>query len=72
MYAYIIRRLLFGVLIVWGVYTITFLAVNFAPGDPFTGKEFYYRISKKRPNIIVRVPKTGDTCGEKRKARQIK
>ena len=39
MYAYIIRRLLFGVVIVWGVYTITFLAVNFAPGDPFTGRE---------------------------------
>ncbi|MHC5010533.1 MAG: hypothetical protein ACYTG6_06205, partial [Planctomycetota bacterium] len=39
MYAYIVRRLLFGILIVWGVYTITFLAVNLAPGDPFTGKE---------------------------------
>ena len=39
MYAYIIRRLLFGIVIVWGVYTITFMAVNFAPGDPFTGKE---------------------------------
>jgi peptide/nickel transport system permease protein len=37
--AYVVRRLLFGVVIVWGVYTITFLAVNLAPGDPFTGKE---------------------------------
>ena len=39
MYAYIIRRLLFGVFIIWGVYTITFFAVNLAPGDPFTGNE---------------------------------
>ncbi|MDJ0975581.1 MAG: ABC transporter permease, partial [Planctomycetota bacterium] len=39
MYAYIVRRLFIGLLIVWGVYTITFLAVNLAPGDPFTGKE---------------------------------
>ncbi len=39
MYAYIIRRLLYGLLIIWGVYTITFLAVNLAPGDPFTGNE---------------------------------
>jgi peptide/nickel transport system permease protein len=37
--AYIVRRLLLGLLIVWGVYTITFLAVNLAPGDPFTAKE---------------------------------
>lgn len=39
MYAYIIRRLLIGLLIIWGVYTITFFAVNLAPGDPFTAKE---------------------------------
>ena len=39
MSAYIIRRLLIGVLIIWGVYTITFFAVNLAPGDPFTAKE---------------------------------
>ncbi len=39
MYAYIIRRLLIGFLIIWGVYTITFFAVNLAPGDPFTAKE---------------------------------
>lgn len=39
MYAYIIRRLLLGLLIIWGVYTITFFAVNLAPGDPFTAKE---------------------------------
>ncbi|MDJ0521706.1 MAG: ABC transporter permease [Planctomycetota bacterium] len=39
MYAYVIRRLLLGLLIIWGVYTITFLAVNLAPGDPFTAKE---------------------------------
>jgi peptide/nickel transport system permease protein len=38
-YAYIIRRLLIGLLIIWGVYTITFFAVNLAPGDPFTAKE---------------------------------
>jgi peptide/nickel transport system permease protein len=37
--AYIVRRLLLGLLIIWGVYTITFLAVNLAPGDPFTAKE---------------------------------
>ena len=39
MTAYIIRRLLIGLLIIWGVYTITFFAVDLAPGDPFTGKE---------------------------------
>ncbi|MDA1194820.1 MAG: ABC transporter permease [Planctomycetota bacterium] len=39
MYAYILRRLLLGLLIIWGVYTITFFAVNLAPGDPFTAKE---------------------------------
>jgi len=37
--AYILRRLLFGVLIVWGVYTLTFFAVNLAPGDPFANLE---------------------------------
>ena len=39
MAAYIIRRLLMGLLIIWGVYTITFIAVDLAPGDPFTAKE---------------------------------
>lgn len=39
MYHYVVRRLLLGLLIVWGVYTITFFAVDMAPGDPFTGKE---------------------------------
>ena len=39
MIAYIVRRLLSGLFIVWGVYTITFLAVNLAPGDPFTARE---------------------------------
>ena len=39
MYAYVIRRLMLGFLIIWGVYTITFFAVNLAPGDPFTAKE---------------------------------
>jgi peptide/nickel transport system permease protein len=38
-HAYVLRRLLLGLLIIWGVYTITFLAVNLAPGDPFTAKE---------------------------------
>jgi peptide/nickel transport system permease protein len=33
------RRLPAGLLIVWGVYTLTFFAVNLAPGDPFTAKE---------------------------------
>ncbi len=39
MWSYILRRLLIGILIVWGVYTLTFIAVNLAPGDPFTGGE---------------------------------
>ncbi len=39
MLAYVVRRLLGGLFIVWGVYTLTFLAVNLAPGDPFTSKE---------------------------------
>jgi peptide/nickel transport system permease protein len=37
--AYLVRRLLAGLLILWGVYTLTFFAVNLAPGDPFTAKE---------------------------------
>jgi peptide/nickel transport system permease protein len=36
---HIVRRLLAGLFIVWGVYTLTFFAVNLAPGDPFTAKE---------------------------------
>ncbi|MFM8386738.1 MAG: ABC transporter permease [Planctomycetia bacterium] len=39
MIAYLARRLLTGLLIIWGVYTLTFLAVNLAPGDPFTARE---------------------------------
>ena len=39
MHAYILRRLLLGVLIIWGVYTLTFFAVNLAPGDPFANLE---------------------------------
>lgn len=39
MLATIVRRLFSGLFIVWGVYTLTFLAVNLAPGDPFTSKE---------------------------------
>lgn len=35
MYAYIVRRLTLGLFILWGVYTLTFFAVNLAPGDPF-------------------------------------
>ena len=38
MWSYIVRRLFIGLLIVWGVYTLTFIAVNLA-GDPFTGGE---------------------------------
>jgi peptide/nickel transport system permease protein len=37
--AYVIRRLLWGLLIVWGVYTLSFFAVDAVPGDPFTGIE---------------------------------
>ncbi len=37
--AYVFRRLLFGLLIIWGVYTLTFFAVNLAPGDPFANLE---------------------------------
>ena len=37
MAAYVVRRLLWGVLIVWGVYTLAFFVVDAAPGDPFTG-----------------------------------
>ncbi len=39
MLPFIIRRLLLGVLIIWGVYTLTFFAVNLAPGDPFQNLE---------------------------------
>ena len=39
MHAYIIRRLLIGVFVIWGVYTLAFFAVNLAPGDPFTARE---------------------------------
>ncbi len=39
MTAYIIRRLLLGLFIIWGVYTLTFFAVNLAPGDAFSGAE---------------------------------
>jgi peptide/nickel transport system permease protein len=38
-FTHIVRRLLAGLFIVWGVYTLTFFAVNLAPGDPFTAKE---------------------------------
>jgi peptide/nickel transport system permease protein len=37
--AYVLRRLLIGVLVVWGVYTLTFFAVNLAPGNPFANVE---------------------------------
>jgi peptide/nickel transport system permease protein len=37
--AYVVRRLLIGLLIIWGVYTLTFFAVNLAPGDPFANLE---------------------------------
>ena len=39
MLSYLLRRILSGLFIVWGVYTLTFFAVNLAPGDPFTAKE---------------------------------
>ena len=34
---YIARRLLWGLVIVFGVYTLAFFVTNAAPGDPFTG-----------------------------------
>jgi peptide/nickel transport system permease protein len=34
---YIARRLLLGLVIVFGVYTLAFFVTNAAPGDPFTG-----------------------------------
>jgi peptide/nickel transport system permease protein len=37
--AYVVRRLLWGLLIVWGVYTLAFLAVDAAEGDPLSGIE---------------------------------
>ena len=39
MRAYVLRRLLLGLVIIWGVYTLTFFAVNLAPGDPFAKLE---------------------------------
>ena len=39
MFTYALRRILTGLFIVWGVYTLTFFAVNLAPGDPFTTRE---------------------------------
>ncbi len=39
MFAFVVRRLLIGLLIIWGVYTLTFFAVNLAPGDPFANLE---------------------------------
>jgi peptide/nickel transport system permease protein len=36
---YVVRRLLWGLLIVWGVYTLSFVVVEAAPGDPFAGIE---------------------------------
>jgi len=38
-YAFIVRRLLLGLLVIAGVYTLTFFAVNLAPGDPFSALE---------------------------------
>jgi peptide/nickel transport system permease protein len=37
--AYVFRRLLIGLVVIWGVYTLTFFAVNLAPGDPFANLE---------------------------------
>lgn len=37
MLTYVIRRLLWGIVIVLGVYTLAFFVTNAAPGDPFTG-----------------------------------
>src|ERR1051326_6186597 len=37
MLAFVVRRLLLGLLIVWGVYTLAFFVVDAIPGDPFTG-----------------------------------
>ena len=35
MFSYLIRRLLQGLFVIWGVYTLAFFAVHLAPGDPF-------------------------------------
>ncbi len=37
MLTYLVRRLLWGVVIVLGVYTLAFFVTNAAPGDPFSG-----------------------------------
>lgn len=39
MTAYLVRRVGQGLLIIWGVYTLTFFMVNLAPGDPFQNLE---------------------------------
>jgi peptide/nickel transport system permease protein len=49
--AYVVRRLLWGLLIVWGVYTLAFFAVDAAPGDPFSGIES----QKMKPEDFARL-----------------
>jgi peptide/nickel transport system permease protein len=52
--AYVVRRLLWGVLIVFGVYTLAFFVTNAAPGDPFTGIES----PKMKPEDFERIRKS--------------
>lgn len=54
MLAYVVRRLLWGVFIVFGVITITFMAVELAPGNPFSGLQS----PKMTPEAIERLAKS--------------
>lgn len=47
MYSFVLRRLAVGLLILWGVYTLTFFAVNLAPGDPFAELEKDPRVEQR-------------------------
>ena len=69
MHAYIIRRLLMGLLIIWGVYTITFLAVNLAPGQTLTlwvsreGATYIGNTSPNVPNFSSPARNQGEIAG---------
>jgi peptide/nickel transport system permease protein len=52
--AYVVRRLLWGLLIIFGVYTLAFFVTNAAPGDPFTGIES----PKMKPEDFERIRKS--------------
>jgi peptide/nickel transport system permease protein len=51
MAVYVVRRLLWGLLIVWGVYTIAFFVVDAMPGDPFSG----IQSQKMKPEDFQRI-----------------